>query len=402
VALAGRSLITISDLTGDEIHALLSTADRMAEAIGFGDPSTRQPAERLDRIMATCFFEPSTRTRLSFESAMLRLGGSVLGFADPRASSVAKGESLADTARTISGYADIMVIRHPRAGAAKVAADAASVPVINAGDGAHAHPTQTLTDLYCIRREKGRLDGLTIGLFGDLRFGRTVHSLGPTMARLGSEVVCIAPRELSMPQSYLREMELEMGHAPRQVEDVREVIGDLDVLYVTRIQAERFDSEEAAAAVAGSYVVDAELLAQAPEDMIVMHPLPRVDEVHPEIDDDPRAVYFDQAHGGVPVRMALIWHLLDLGGTERTEFRGFERRRSPEAKAQPGRARPEAGARPAAQATERVPAEEVGKCPNEKCITWEERFIAGFFDRLPSGVHRCAYCGAIFEDGECQ
>ncbi|MGC9320243.1 MAG: aspartate/ornithine carbamoyltransferase family protein, partial [Armatimonadota bacterium] len=207
MSLAGRDLITMSDLSVEEIHRLLDTAGQMAEAIGFDDPSTRQNVVRLDRIMATCFFEPSTRTRLSFESAMLRLGGSVLGFAEAAASSLAKGESVADTARVVSGYADIMVIRHPLMGAAKVAADAASIPVINAGDGPHAHPTQTLTDLFCIQRHKQTLEGLTVGLLGDLKFGRTVHSLGPVMARLGSRVVCIAPERLAMPDRYLAQIE---------------------------------------------------------------------------------------------------------------------------------------------------------------------------------------------------
>ena len=323
MSLAGRDLITMSDLSVDEIHALLATAARMAEAIGFDDPATCQPVVRLDRIMATCFFEPSTRTRLSFESAMLRLGGSVLGFADPKASSAAKGETLADTARMVSAYADIIVIRHPKMGAARVAADAAPVPVINAGDGPHAHPTQTLTDLFCMQRRFGRLDGLTVGLFGDLKYGRTVHSLGPVMARLGSRVVCISSPELTMPERSLGEIEEAGGGPVRQVADLDQVLGELDVLYATRVQAERFADPQDARRAAGSYVVDAAVMARAPEGMVVMHPLPRVDEVHPEIDDDPRAAYFEQAAGGVPVRMALISHLLGLNEDERHRFRGL-------------------------------------------------------------------------------
>jgi len=391
VSLAGRDLITMSDLSVEEVHALLATAARMAEAIGLDDPATRQPVVRLDRIMATCFFEPSTRTRLSFESAMLRLGGSVLGFADPKASSAAKGETLADTARMVAAYADIIVIRHPKMGAAKVAADAAPVPVINAGDGAHAHPTQTLTDLFCIQRRFGRLDGLTVGLFGDLRYGRTVHSLGPVMARLGSRVVCISPPDLAMPERYLDEIE-ELGGAPvRQVHDLDQVLGELDVLYATRVQAERFPNPEDARRVAGSYVVDAALMARAPEGMIAMHPLPRVDEIHPEIDDDPRAAYFEQAAGGVPVRMALISHLLGLNEDERHPFRGLTGEGRPAAPREPGRARRDAE-------PETLPASAERRCTNEDCVTWDERFLDGFFHRRPSGAIRCAYCEQDVEE----
>ncbi|MGD9495115.1 MAG: aspartate carbamoyltransferase [Armatimonadota bacterium] len=389
MSLAGRDLITMSDLSLAEIGQLMDSAAEMAEAIGFDDPATRQTPAPLDRIMATCFFEPSTRTRLSFESAMLRLGGSVLGFADPSASSVAKGETLADTARIVSGYADIIVIRHPRAGAAKVAADAADVPVINAGDGPHAHPTQTLTDLFCIKRRFGRLDGLTVGLFGDLKYGRTVHSLGPVLARLGSRVVCIAPPELAMPPRYLDEIE-ELGGKPvRQVSDVGEVLSELDVLYVTRVQAERFPTPEQARKAAGSYIVDAGLLARAPQTMIVMHPLPRVDEIDPQIDYDPRAAYFEQAAGGVPVRMALVAHLLGLIEEARPAQAGFERghrEAEPETdRLEPGRARPQAEA-------DTLPASADLRCSNDKCITWEERFLTGFFQQLPSGGLRCGYC----------
>ncbi len=384
VSLAGRDLITMSDLSVDEIHALLETAGQMAEAIGFDDPATRQTPVRLDRIMATCFFEPSTRTRLSFESAMLRLGGSVLGFADPAVSSAAKGETIADTARMVGGYADIIVIRHPEMGAAKVAADATPVPVINAGDGPHAHPTQTLTDLFCLQRRLGRLDGLTIGLFGDLKYGRTVHSLGPVMARLGSRVVCIGPPELAMPARYLEEIEELSGEAVRQVSDLNEVLGELDALYVTRVQVERFPDPEEARRIAGSYVVNAALMARAPEGMIVMHPLPRVNEIHPEIDDDPRAAYFEQAAGGVPVRMALISHLLGLREEKRHHFRGLSAAQA-QSRREPGRARPEAE-------PETLPDSGEGRCTNENCVTWDERFLDRFFQRRPSGGLRCGYC----------
>ncbi len=412
MSLTGRDLITMSDLSETEIGLLMDTAATMAEAIGLDDASTRQPAERLDRIMATCFFEPSTRTRLSFESAMLRLGGSVLGFADPDASSAAKGETLADTARTVGGYADLIVIRHPKMGAAKVAADAASVPVINAGDGAHAHPTQTLTDLLCIKRHKGRLDGLTVGLMGDLKYGRTVHSLGAVMARLGSEVICIAPEQLQMPKRYLDEIEDLSGERPHEVTSSDEALAELDVLYATRVQVERFPEAEQATAreIAKDFVVNAALLDRAPEDMIVMHPLPRVDEIAPEIDDDPRAVYFEQAHGGVPVRMALVSHLLGVVEQKRGPFRGLSAGKATgrhEATASPGRARREAereqagseagrhthGTRP-----EKIPASADIKCRNDQCITFDERFLAGFFHRYPDGGTECAYCEEPVEE----
>lgn len=392
MSLRGRDLITMADLSNAEIHLLMDTAAQMAEAIGFDDPATRQTPAPLDRIMATCFFEPSTRTRLSFESAMLRLGGSVLGFADPKASSMTKQETLADTARVVSGYADVLVIRHPCAGAAKVAADAADIPVINAGDGPHAHPTQTLADLFCITRRFGRLDGLTVGLFGDLLYGRTVHSLGPVMARLGSRVICISPPELAMPRSYLVEMERLMGEPVCQVNDVNEVLGELDVLYVTRVQAERFPAPEQAQQSVGSYVVDTALLARAPQGMIVMHPLPRVTEINPEVDADPRAAYFEQARGGVPVRMAVVAHLLGLLEPERQGFHGFggaARRR--ETQPEPGRARPEAE-------PEMIPASAERRCRNQRCITREERFLAGYLQRRPDGVLQCPYCEEVVEE----
>ncbi len=397
MSLAGRDLITMSDLSDHEVALLLDTAAHMAEAIGLNDATMRASAERLDRVMATCFFEPSTRTRLSFESAMLRLGGSVLGFADAAVSSAAKGETVADTARTVSGYADVMVIRHPKMGAAKVAADAASIPVINAGDGAHAHPTQTLTDLFCIKRRKGRLDGLTIGLMGDLKFGRTVHSLAPVMARLGSEVVCIAPEALSMPPRYLTEVEREAGDRPRQLTSIDQVLGELDVLYATRVQVERFPEAERAGAreIARDFVIDAALMARAPEDMIVMHPLPRVEEINPEIDDDLRAAYFDQAHGGVPMRMALVAHLLGLVEEPRERYRGLlpeppaER---PEADAEPGRARHQA------ERDEPVPASADMQCRNKECISFDERFLADFFKLCPEGGVKCAYCEEPVEE----
>lgn len=396
MSLTGRDLITMSDLSVPEILTLMDSAASMAEAIGLDDPETRQTAERLDRIMATCFFEPSTRTRLSFESAMLRLGGSVLGFADAAGTSAAKGETVADTARMMSGYADVMVIRHPRMGAAQVAAEAATIPVINAGDGAHAHPTQTLTDLFCITRKKGRLDGLTVGLMGDLKYGRTVHSLGPTMARLGSRVVCISPPQLAMPERYLDEIEEQAGEAPPEVNAIDEVLDDLDVLYCTRVQVERFREaeRESAGQIAADFVVDATLMEHAPDDIIVMHPLPRVDEIDAEIDDDPRAVYFEQARGGVALRMALVAHVLGLLEERRDGFRGFATPEHPEAAGEPGRARIEAGAGDDEIAASPADA----RCDNEDCISFDERFISGFFKRLPCGGLECGYCEEPVEE----
>ncbi len=398
MSLAGRDLINMSDLSAQEIDALMESAAAMAEAIGLDDPETRQSAERLDRIMATAFFEPSTRTRLSFESAMLRLGGGVLGFADPAGSSVSKGESLADTARTLSGYADVLVIRHPKMGAAKVAADAATIPVINAGDGAHSHPTQTLTDLFCIMRTKGHFDGLTVGLMGDLRYGRTVHSLGPALSRLGSRIICISPETLSMPQRHLSQIEDTAAEPPVSVNAIDEVLDELDVLYATRVQIERFSEEQQANAreIAADFVINAALMDRAPEDMILMHPLPRVDEIDPEIDDDPRAVYFEQAHGGVAVRMALVAHLLGLIEQPRDGFRGFATPQERPEEGAPGRARTNAGAGEAKE----VPAPADVDCRNVHCISNEERFVSSFFKRLSGGRLACGYCEEPVEEAQ--
>jgi aspartate carbamoyltransferase catalytic subunit len=320
MSLTNRDLISLDDYTLDEIVSLLDLAERMAAALAGEERATWEP---LDRILATCFYEPSTRTRLSFASAMLRLGGSTICMQDVKMSSVAKGESLADTMRMMSAYSDIIVIRHPQEGAATEAAAAAAVPVINAGDGTRNHPTQTLTDLFTLRRRKGRLTGLKVGFCGDLKYGRTVHSLAPVLARLGNEMVCIAPPALAMPAEYLDEVERLSGHRPAETEDLPGALEGLDALYMTRIQAERFPSPEEYERYKGVYVLDAALLARAPEQMIVLHPLPRVDEIAAEVDADPRAAYFEQAAGGVPVRMALIALLLGLvgeGGGEKKRY----------------------------------------------------------------------------------
>ena len=311
MALTGRDLVSILDFSNDEITLVLDTAEQMAEALGWETDAERQPLAPLDRILATLFFEPSTRTRMSFESAMLRLGGSVISMADAKASSAAKGESLADTARIISGYADIIVCRHPETGSAQAFAEAASVPVINAGDGHNEHPTQTLTDLFCLRRKKGTLEGLKVSLCGDLKFGRTVHSLAPALARFGCELTFISPPALAMPEEVTEKVR-ELGAEPEVTDDLGGALDGLDMLYMTRIQQERFADPAEYEKYKGVYVLDKKLMKKAPEDMLVLHPLPRVDEIASEIDADPRAVYFEQARGGVPVRMALIALLLGI------------------------------------------------------------------------------------------
>lgn len=263
--------------------------------------------------LATCFYEPSTRTRLSFEAAMLNLGGSVLGFHSADSSSAAKGESVSDTIRVISCYADICAIRHPKEGAALVASQKSGIPVINAGDGGHQHPTQTLTDLLTIYSLKGHFDHLKIGLCGDLKFGRTVHSLINALIRYPNvEFVLVSPEELRVP-SYIRTDVLESNHIPyREMVKLEDAIGDLDILYMTRVQRERFFNEEDYVRMKDFYILDKEKMAMAKEDMLVLHPLPRVNEISVEVDDDPRAVYFKQAQYGVYVRMALILTLLGI------------------------------------------------------------------------------------------
>ena len=269
------------------------------------------------KVLATCFYEPSTRTRLSFESAMLHLGGQVLGFSDAANSSASKGESVADTIRIISCYADICAMRHPKEGAPMVAAEKSSVPVINAGDGGHQHPTQTLTDLLTIRTLKKRLDNLTIGLCGDLKFGRTVHSLIGALVRYpGIRFVFISPEELKVPD-YITDMLKEKNIPYEEVIRLENVLPSLDLLYMTRVQKERFFNEEDYVRLKDFYILDAAKMELAPDDMLVLHPLPRVNEISVEVDEDPRAVYFKQAKYGVYVRMALILTLLDSVRDER-------------------------------------------------------------------------------------
>jgi aspartate carbamoyltransferase catalytic subunit len=302
-----RHLIDPMDLSVEDIDRLLDRADDIAK-----NPEKYQEVCKHKKL-ATLFFEPSTRTRLSFEAAMLELGGSVLGFSSADSSSASKGESVADTARVIECYADIIAMRHPKEGAPYVASQYVNIPVINAGDGGHNHPTQTLTDLLTIRREKGRLSNFTIGFCGDLKFGRTVHSLTKAMSRYKNiKFVFIAPPELKIPE-YLKHDLLDAKNLDyKEVETIEEVIEDLDILYMTRVQKERFFNEQDYIRLKDTYILDLKKLEKSKSDLIVMHPLPRVNEITTEVDDDPRAKYFDQVQNGRFMRMALILKMLGL------------------------------------------------------------------------------------------
>ncbi|MBQ8073310.1 MAG: aspartate carbamoyltransferase [Clostridia bacterium] len=305
-----RSIIDIPDLSLAELDALMDRAeDIIARPDDYADACRRKK-------LATLFFEPSTRTRLSFEAAMYELGGQVISVAGADASSVAKGESIADTVKTVSCYADIIAMRHPKEGAARVASMNASIPVINAGDGGHAHPTQTLADLLTIRREKGGFSGLTVGLCGDLKFGRTVHSLLNALSRYENmRFVLISPEELKVP-SYVKSEALKKKNIPyTQETDLERVIGDLDILYMTRVQRERFFNEEDYLRLKDSYILTPEKLKKAKKDLCVMHPLPRVNEISVAVDQDPRACYFRQVLYGKFMREALILMLLKEAGT---------------------------------------------------------------------------------------
>ena len=302
-----KNLMNITDLSIEEIDELITTAEDI-----IANPAKYQDACN-HKLMAALFFEPSTRTRLSFEAAMHRLGGSVIGFSEAGSSSTSKGESLSDTVQTVGCYADLIVMRHPKEGAPVVASRRAGVPIINAGDGAHNHPTQTLTDLLTIWRSKHTFEGLTIGLCGDLKFGRTVHSLVAAMARYaGVKFVFIAPDELKFPR-YIIEDELESrGIEYKEVSTMEEVMPELDVLYMTRVQRERFFNEADYIRLKDTYILTPDKLEPAKKDMIVMHPLPRVNEISVAVDDDPRAMYFPQAKNGMFIRMALILKMLEV------------------------------------------------------------------------------------------
>lgn len=301
----GRSVVTLDDLTRDQIVDLIAKASYI-------DAHRREVSHTCDgRLLGTLFYEPSTRTRLSFETAMLRLGGKVIGFAGAQLSSASKGESISDTLKVVSNYVDVVAMRHPKEGAALVAAEAASVPVINAGDGGHMHPTQTLADLATIQARLGRLSGFTIGLCGDLTFGRTVHSLIETLCRFGDvRFVLISPDELKTPQYVIDRIKATPSCSYVEVRDLAEAIGELDVLYMTRVQQERFFNEDDYLRLRDTYILDEAKLALAKETMAVLHPLPRVNEIAVEVDDDPRAAYFEQTRHGMLMRMALIATLL--------------------------------------------------------------------------------------------
>ena len=302
-----KYLIDPMDLSVEEIDELIDIANDIIK------DRTRYQDVCHHKILATLFFEPSTRTRLSFESAMLSLGGSVLGFSSASNTSASKGESVSDTISVVSSYCDIIAMRHPKEGAPLVATRKSTVPLINAGDGGHNHPTQTLTDLLTIYREKGRLDNLTIGFCGDLKFGRTVHSLTKAMSRYKNiKFVFIAPPELKIPE-YLKHDLLDAKNLDyREVETIEEVIEDLDILYMTRVQKERFFNEQDYIRLKDTYILDLKKLEKSKSDLIVMHPLPRVNEIAIEVDDDPRAKYFDQVQNGRFMRMALILKMLGL------------------------------------------------------------------------------------------
>ena len=304
-----RNLLDTTDLTLEEIDDMISLATDIIE-------NKEKYAHICEgKKLATLFFEPSTRTRLSFEAAMLELGGNVLGFSEAASSSTSKGESVSDTARTVSCYADIIAMRHPLEGAPRVAAAKSLVPIINAGDGGHAHPTQTLTDLLTVYREKGRFDNLTIGLCGDLKFGRTVHSLIKAMCRYKNvKFALISPKELSVPDYIINDVLIPSGAQYVEVESMEAVMPELDILYMTRIQRERFFSEEEYLKHKDAFILDLEKLENAKEDLTIMHPLPRVNEISTEVDDDKRAKYFEQALNGKYIRMALIITLLKWGG----------------------------------------------------------------------------------------
>lgn len=297
----GRDIISIRDLTRGEINFLLDMAEDMEKS---------PPGEILEgKILACLFYEPSTRTRLSFETAMKRLGGEIIGFTEAGISSAAKGESLIDTVRTVEGYSDAIVIRHPREGAARLCAGIANIPVINAGDGSNQHPTQTLLDLYTIRREKNSLD-VDVAVLGDLKYGRTVHSLVYALGMFNARITLVSPRGLEMPREVLSDLK-KTGSEIREVTSLEDVLPETDVLYVTRIQRERFPDLEEYEKVKGAYRITADTLRDVREGMIILHPLPRVDEISPEVDSTRHARYFQQVRNGVPVRMALLKLILE-------------------------------------------------------------------------------------------
>ncbi len=355
-----RHLIDTTDFSVDELYGLIDTATDI-----IANPNKYSEACK-GKKLATLFFEPSTRTRLSFEAAMLELGGSVLGFSDGGSSSAAKGESVADTAKVVSCYADIIAMRSPKEGAALVAAHNAGIPVINAGDGGHCHPTQTLADLLTIYRRKSRLGGLTVGFCGDLKYGRTVHSLIAALSRYDDvKVVLISPEELRLPD-YVKNNVLEKCEMEYvETRSLEKAIPSLDVLYMTRIQRERFADKDEYERLKDSYILTVEKLADAKSDMIILHPLPRVNEISVKVDADSRACYFEQALNGKYMRMALILKLLE------------------EAQAHPKNSQPFDG--------EEI-IKDAHRCENPRCITATEQELSHVCKVAGDGVLRCAYC----------
>ncbi len=353
-----KSLIDILDLKTDEIDRLVETAkDIMKEPSAYSEKCK-------GKKLATLFFEPSTRTRLSFEAAMYELGGNVLGFSEANSSSASKGESVADTAKIVSGYADIIAMRHPKEGAPLVAAINAKIPVINAGDGGHHHPTQTLADLLTISVEKGRLTDLTVGFCGDLKYGRTVHSLIAALARYsGIRFVLISPDELKLPD-YIKNGIIDKNGIPcKETSDLEGSLSELDILYMTRIQRERFDDADEYERLKDSYILTKEKMDIAKSDMSVLHPLPRVNEISVKVDSDPRACYFKQAVNGKYIRMALILMLLEKA-EKQPSITAFDKENAVYGKS---------------------------KCKNDRCITSIEQELEPIY-RLDNGIKRCVYC----------
>lgn len=347
------NLIDLNDFPISWWEKLLELAHKIKE-----DPAAYSHSCQ-GKIMGTLFYEPSTRTQMSFQTAMLRLGGTIIGFDNPATSSVAKGENIKDTTKIVSGYADIMVMRHPTAGSVKAAALTSDCPVINAGDGGHLHPTQTLTDLLTLKEEKGTLEGLTIGFCGDLKNGRTVHSLIKAMSCFkDNQFVLISTPELALP-AYIKDVLSASGHKYTEVSSLDDAVGMLDVLYMTRIQQERFASEEEYRRQKGSYILDCKKMAKAKSDMIVLHPLPRVDEIAIEVDDDERAMYFKQAKYGMYVRMALILTMLEGGEKPLPLITGREHKHH--------------------------------ICANPNCITHKETYLPHYF-RGEGTMLECEYC----------
>jgi aspartate carbamoyltransferase catalytic subunit len=305
----GLDVVSIRDFSIEQIEHVLDAAEKMVP-IARGD----EKSDLLEgKMLGSLFYEPSTRTRLSFEAAMMQLDDKTLGFDEPKGSSVAKGETLADTIRMVDAYSDVIVLRHPQEGAARLAGHFADNPVLNAGDGAGQHPTQTLLDLFTIRKETKKIEGNHVVIIGDLKYGRTVHSLSEALSMFGAKLTFVAPPSLQMPKEHIRHIE-SRGIKPKMSSSLEEVVGDADVLYVTRIQKERFPDAAEYQKVAGAYKINLEMLKDVKKDMVIMHPLPRVTEIDPEVDGTEHAKYFEQAFNGVPVRMALL--ALVLGGIE--------------------------------------------------------------------------------------